>query len=59
MPSVGHQAFVFIPQKKCVCVQPHWLVSGDTDGRWSVEIEMTTACEEQTETLSEEEVIRL
>jgi alpha-amylase len=42
-----------------VCVQPHWLVSGDADGRWSVEIEVTAACEEQTETLSEEEVIRL
>ena len=42
-----------------VCVQPHWLVHGDADGRWSVEIEMTTACEEQTETLSEEQVIRL
>lgn len=42
-----------------VCVQPHWLVSGDADGRWSVEIEMTTLCEDQTETLSEEKVIRL
>ena len=42
-----------------VCVQPHWLVNGDADGRWSVEIEMTTACDEQTETLSEKEVIRL
>ena len=42
-----------------VCVQPHWLVSGDANGRWSVEIEMATVCEKQTEILAEEKVIRL
>ena len=42
-----------------VCVQPHWIVNGDADGRWSVQIELTTACEEQTETVSEEQVIQL
>lgn len=42
-----------------VCVQPHWLVTGDADGRWSVEIEMTTDCEEKTEIAAKEQVIHL
>ena len=42
-----------------VCVQPHWIVTGDADGRWVVQIEMTAACEEKTETVSEEQVIEL
>jgi hypothetical protein len=42
-----------------VCVQPHWIVRGDADGRWSVQIEMTAACEEKAETVSEQQAIRL
>lgn len=42
-----------------VCVQPHWIVSGDADGRWAVQIEMAAACEEKTETMTEEQAIQL
>ena len=42
-----------------VCVQPHWIVSGDADGRWAVQIEMAAACEEKTETVTEEQAIQL
>ena len=42
-----------------VCVQPHWIVNGDADGRWAVQIELITACEEQTETVSQEQAIEL
>ncbi len=42
-----------------VCVQPHWIITGDADGRWVVQIEMTAACEEKTETVSEAQAIQL
>jgi alpha-amylase len=42
-----------------VCVQPHWIVSGDAEGRWAVQIEMTAACEEKAETVNEEQAIQL
>jgi alpha-amylase len=42
-----------------VSVQPHWIVTGDADGRWSVKIELAAKCEQQTETITEEQVIRL
>ncbi len=42
-----------------VCVQPHWIVTGDADGRWAVQVEMTAACERQPETVSEEQAIQL
>ncbi len=42
-----------------VCVQPHWIVTGDADGRWVVQIEMTAACEEKIETVSEAQAIQL
>jgi alpha-amylase len=42
-----------------VCVQPHWIINGDADGRWVVQIEMTAACEEKTETVSEAQAIQL
>jgi alpha-amylase len=42
-----------------VCVQPHWIVSGDADGRWAVQIEMIAACQEKTETLNPEQAIQL
>ena len=28
-----------------VCVQPHWIIAGDQDGRWSVEFEIDSKCE--------------
>ena len=42
-----------------VCVQPHWLVRGDAEGRWHVTIEMTASCEQHAETVDEQQVIQL
>ena len=42
-----------------VCVQPHWMVTSDADGRWAVQMELTTACEQKIETVSQEQAIRL
>lgn len=42
-----------------VCVQPHWLVTGDADGRWAVQIELTAACEHETKTVDEAQAIQL
>ena len=42
-----------------VCVQPHWIVTGDAEGRWSVQIELTTKCEQQTETVEPKQAISL
>ncbi|TWU55551.1 alpha-amylase/4-alpha-glucanotransferase domain-containing protein [Rubripirellula reticaptiva] len=42
-----------------VCVQPHWIVAPDAEGRWAVTIEMTAACEQATDVVSEEQVISL
>jgi hypothetical protein len=42
-----------------VCVQPHWMVTSDADGRWAVNIDLTSACERPAETVGEEQAIRL
>ena len=42
-----------------VCVQPHWIITGDANGCWVVQIEMTAACEEKIETVNEEQAIEL
>jgi alpha-amylase len=42
-----------------VCVQPHWIVNSDAEGRWSVQIELTAACERRTETVGQEQAIQL
>ena len=42
-----------------VCVQPHWIVTADADGRWAVQIEMAAKCEERTEVVDEQQVIEL
>jgi alpha-amylase len=42
-----------------VCVQPHWIVNGDADGRWVVQMEMTAACEVKAEVVDEEQTIEL
>ncbi len=42
-----------------VSVQPHWMVTGDAEGRWAVQIDLTTACEEKAETISQQQTIRL
>ena len=42
-----------------VCVQPHWVIVGDAEGRWVVQIELTAACERQAETIGQEQAIEL
>ena len=42
-----------------VCVQPHWIVTGDADGRWAVQIELAARCEQPAETVAPEQVIQL
>ena len=42
-----------------VCVQPHWIINGDADGRWAVQIEMAAKCEQRTESVDEQQVIEL
>ncbi|MEM9586525.1 MAG: alpha-amylase/4-alpha-glucanotransferase domain-containing protein [Planctomycetota bacterium] len=42
-----------------VCVQPHWIVTGDAEGRWAVQLEMAAACEQQVDELAAQETIQL
>ncbi len=42
-----------------VCVQPHWIVTADADGRWDVQIEMAAKCEEKIEIIDQQQVIEL
>ncbi len=42
-----------------VCVEPHWLLRGDSQGRWHVTIELDACCEQNAEVVDEEQVIRL
>ncbi|NND97410.1 MAG: DUF1926 domain-containing protein [Pirellulaceae bacterium] len=42
-----------------VCVQPHWIVTGDADGRWHVKLDIAATCQQRSETINEEQVIRL
>ena len=39
-----------------VCVQPHWMVSGDAEGRWGVKMRLRSKCiSEAHETLAANE----
>ena len=42
-----------------VCVQPHWIITSDAEGRWSVQIELSMKCEEKAETVDEQHAIEL
>ncbi len=42
-----------------VCVQPHWMVTGDADGRWAVQFEIAAICEQRVSESSPEQVVRL
>ena len=42
-----------------VCVQPHWIVNGDADGRWAVQMELTTRCEQTAGSIQPEQAIQL
>ncbi|WP_442512232.1 alpha-amylase/4-alpha-glucanotransferase domain-containing protein [Novipirellula sp. SH528] len=55
--SQSESGFELVHQS--VCVQPHWIVTGDENGRWSVEFELATCCEQKSETIHEQQVIRL
>ncbi len=42
-----------------VCVQPHWIVTGDADGRWSVQMEVAMVCETRIVADEHQAVIRM
>ena len=42
-----------------VCVQPHWLVRGDAEGRWAAQMTINSICEPQANSSQEQQVIRL
>lgn len=42
-----------------VCVQPHWIVVPDAQGRWAVQIEMETRCRDASGALSGESAAAL
>ena len=42
-----------------VCVQPHWIITADADGRWVAQIELSLKCEERMETVDQQQAIRL
>ncbi len=42
-----------------VCVMPHWIVNGDADGRWVVQMELAAVCAETLETVNQEQAIQL
>ena len=42
-----------------VCVQPHWVVTADAEGRWAVKLELATECEQRIDALSEQHAIQL
>lgn len=42
-----------------VCVQPHWVVNADAEGRWAVKLELATTCEQRIDALSEAHAVQL
>ncbi|KAA1260677.1 Alpha-amylase 1 [Rubripirellula obstinata] len=42
-----------------VCVQPHWIVTPDANGRWAVQIEMATTCEPSTLAINDQQTIEI
>ncbi|OUT61546.1 MAG: alpha-amylase [Rhodopirellula sp. TMED11] len=42
-----------------VCVQPHWLIQGDKEGRWGVKLEIQSSCVKDSEVVEEQEVLQL
>lgn len=42
-----------------VCVQPHWIVNPDADGRWAVQIEMAATCESAKQSVAQSQTIQL
>ena len=42
-----------------VCVQPHWHVTGDAEGRWAVKFDLATICSKTAESTAEQTAVRL
>jgi alpha-amylase len=42
-----------------VCVQPHWILKPDAEGRWSVQIEMAMTCEASTLSIDDHQAVQL
>ncbi|MEO1524714.1 MAG: alpha-amylase/4-alpha-glucanotransferase domain-containing protein [Planctomycetota bacterium] len=42
-----------------VCVQPHWWIRGDHEGRWHIRIELAASCEAHAQVVDDQEVIQL
>lgn len=42
-----------------VCVQPHWILKPDAEGRWSVQIEMAMTCEASTLSIHDHQAVQL
>lgn len=42
-----------------VCVQPHWILKPDAEGRWSVQIEMAMTCEASTLSINDHQAVQL
>lgn len=55
--SLSEAGFELVHQS--VCVQPHWMVTGDADGRWAVQFEIAAKCEQSVQDHSAEKVIQL
>jgi len=41
-----------------VCVMPHWIVNGDADGRWAVQMELSAVCAEHSETVTQKQTVQ-
>jgi len=55
--SQSESGFELVHQS--VCVQPHWIVKADAEGRWAVQMEMAAVCEPKTAVVHQSQAIRL
>ncbi|MEL6106367.1 MAG: alpha-amylase/4-alpha-glucanotransferase domain-containing protein [Planctomycetota bacterium] len=42
-----------------VCVQPHWWIRGDHEGRWHIRMELAASCDAHAEVINEQQAIQL
>ncbi len=55
--SQSESGFELVHQS--VCVQPHWIVKPDANGRWAVQIELACKCQHAVQVVDQEQVIEL
>ncbi|TWT65828.1 alpha-amylase/4-alpha-glucanotransferase domain-containing protein [Crateriforma conspicua] len=55
--SLSEGGFELVHQS--VCVQPHWIVTGDADGRWAVQFELAATCEQAADQPVEKAVAQM